>query len=343
MREISTASLFTGGFASFKYMLDRLCIKHSVEFCCELMKPQRDCYELNYGKPKEWFVDITESNFSKYFGKIDLLQASPVCKSWSMAGNRKGLDSDDGMLMYKTIEAIASIQPKVFIVENSASLMSVNNGRDWDLILQQFNKLKGYTISYGKMNEKNYGIPQNRNRLFIVGFRASTYSFNFPSSIPLKLCTKDLLEDNVSEKYNISETMLKGFKAHAKRHKERGNGFGMKVMDVNRVCGAISTKCGTRATDPFVDRNQFNKGARERITKLTPREQARIMGDTEDKFKFGNFSDSKLSEFIGNAIGLGTMEHLLKSILKEYEATEFRDPIKQSLDPMEPVEEKRLF
>jgi len=334
---LKVASLFTGGFGSFAYTLRELGIEHKTLFGCELLKPQRECYNLNYGEPDEWFYDITKADFSKYHGKIDILQASPVCKSYSMAGNRRGLASDDGLLMDKTIQALAIIQPKVFIVENSASLTSVNKGMDWKLILQQFNKLEGYTISWGKMNERNYGIPQNRNRLFIIGFRAKTYKFHFPERNPLELCTADLLEKDVPQKYDLSDRMLEGFRVHAERHKSKGGGFAMKVLDTSGVCKAITTKCGNRATDPFIKRDNG------KIRRLTPREQARIMGDLEDKFKFGNFSNTKLSEFIGNAIGLGTMRALLKDIIEVYNQTDFNNPIVQTIEPIKPIVQGSLF
>jgi DNA (cytosine-5)-methyltransferase 1 len=246
--------LFTGGYGSFTFAVKKIGIDYINEFGCELMAPQIECYDKNHGSPKKWFVDITKTDFSEYFGKIDMLQGSPVCKSYSMAGQREGLDSSDGMLMDETIRAIAEIQPETFIIENSASLTSVNGGADWDLILKQFNKLEGYTISWGKMNEKDYGIPQNRNRLFIIGFRAKISQFNFPHKQKLKLALIDLLEQHVPKKYFLSMKMLNGFKAHKERHDGKGNGFGMKLTDPNGICGAVSTKCGNRQTDPFIDR-----------------------------------------------------------------------------------------
>jgi len=187
------------------------------------------------------------------------------------------------------------------------------------------------------MNERNYGIPQNRNRLFIIGFRAKTYKFNFPEKIPLKLCTADLLEKDVPKKYDLSDRMLEGFRVHRERYKSKGGGFGMKVLDTSGVCKAITTKCGNRATDPYIKRDNG------KVRRLTPREQARIMGDIEDKFQFGSFSNTKLSEFIGNAIGLGTMRALLKDIIEVYNQTDFSEPVMQTIEPIKPRVQESLF
>lgn len=102
------------------------------------------------------------------------------------------------------------------------------------------NSINSY-LNYQVLNAKDYGIPQNRERVFIVGFK-NNQTFNFPKKQELKLKLKDLLESNVDEKYYLSERSLKGLLNHKEKHKEKGNGFGANILDINTI---VSNTLGT--------------------------------------------------------------------------------------------------
>jgi len=206
---LKVATAFSGGFGSVEFALKYLNIKHEVVFACEWMKAQRESYILNHGEPtSKFYKDIRDLDGTKYKGKIDYYHLSPPCQEYSMAGNRGGADTDKGQLMFQAIKSIDEVQPKMFSVENVRGLLSSNNGEDWKNILKDFNSLKGYTISWGIMNAKEQGTPQNRERVFIVGFRGQGAKMSFPKRVPLKYVLKDLLEDEVDEKYFLSHKML---------------------------------------------------------------------------------------------------------------------------------------
>jgi len=225
------ASTFSGGYGSFIFALKYASIEYDELFACEIEKAQRASYILNHGEPQKFYSDILKLDAKKYRGLIDLLWQSPSCKQYSPAGQRNGLNHEDGMLMDESIRIVAEAQPRMFIIENSRGLLSVNGGRDWKAVLKAFNALGNYTISWGLMNAKEQGTPQNRDRVFIVGVRANTTTFSFPRKVELQHCLNNFLEEKVSKKYFLSMKMLKGFMVHKGRHKAKGNGFGFSVAN----------------------------------------------------------------------------------------------------------------
>ena len=366
---LKVATAFSGGFGSVEFALKYLDIKHEVVFACEWMKPQRESYVLNHGEPtSNFYEDIRTLDGTKYKGEIDYYHLSPPCQSYSLAGSRGGAADERGGLMFAAIKSIDEVQPKMFSVENVKGLLSSNGGEDWKNIIRDFKSLKGYTISWGVMNAKEQGTPQNRERVFIVGFRGQAPQFSFPPKKELDVFLYHLLEDYVDEKYFLSEKMMNCFTVHKNRHDARGNGFGIKPKTrYEKVAGTISTKAGTRTTDNFikelvqigtvgneaktglfmvepkkinfyvVPRGGNSGGWRELnvspaitssswaynnfinykclIRRLTPRECARVQGDFKDMFKFGKASDTKLYEFIGNAMDINTTKNLIARML----------------------------
>ena len=251
---LKVATAFSGGFGSVELALKYLDIPHEVLFACEWMKPQRESYILNHGEPtSNFYEDIRTLDGTKYKGEIDYYHLSPPCQSYSLAGSRGGAADERGGLMFEAIKSIDQVQPKMFSVENVKGLLSSNNGEDWKNIIRDFKSLKGYTISWGVMNAKEQGTPQNRERVFIVGFRGQAPQFSFPPRKELDVFLYHLLEDYVDDKYFLSEKMMKGFIAHKNRHDGKGNGFGMSPKTrESKIAGAISTKAGNRATDNFI-------------------------------------------------------------------------------------------
>ena len=248
---LKVATAFSGGFGSVEFSLKYENTPHEVIFAIEWMKPQRECYTLNHGTPRDGiYEDIVQFYGKKYKGEIDLFHLSPPCQSFSMAGKREGLDSDKGNLMFEALRAIDEVQPKMFTVENVASLTSSNGGEDWNEILKAFRSLPGYTISYGKMNAKHYNGIQNRDRLFIVGFRATCVEMSFPSRVERQYRLADFLEDDVDEKYYLSEKMIKGFI----KKMDEGSPFKLKPLTRESLYSPTITaryhKCAI--TDPFL-------------------------------------------------------------------------------------------
>ncbi|XRG77022.1 DNA (cytosine-5-)-methyltransferase [Rossellomorea sp. GAMAL-10_SWC] len=148
------------------------------------------------------FLDGTQ-----YRDNIDLFVGGSPCQSFSLVGKRRGLQDTRGTLFYEYARLISEIQPKVFIYENVKGLLGHEGGNTWATMQQVFDDLN-YEWEYEVLNAKNYGIPQNRERLFVVGFRKDLVlkeKFEFPKSKPLEKIMKDFLLDNVSGKYYLNK------------------------------------------------------------------------------------------------------------------------------------------
>ena len=146
------------------------------------------------------FLDGTE-----YKDKVDLFVGGSPCQSFSLVGKQRGLEDTRGTLFYEYARLVKEIRPKVFIYENVRAILSNDEGRTWETIQDVFTNLD-YSWSYQILNAKDYGIPQNRERVFVVGFRNDLKlkkPFVFPAPIELKSYMKDFLLDNVSGKYYL--------------------------------------------------------------------------------------------------------------------------------------------
>ena len=394
------ASAFSGGFGSQIFALKYLNIEYEEVFAVEYMKPQKESYISNHGEPtSNFYEDIKEFKGTKYKGEIDYFHLSPPCQSYSMAGSRGGAADDRGGLMFEAIRAIDEVQPKMFTVENVRGLLSSNNGEDWKAILKDFKSLKGYTISWGIMNAKEQGTPQNRERVFIVGFRANCMLFDFPQKQQLKYKLFDLLEDDVDEKYFIKD--ISKYSMHSQGNKvceddvfqtvnagthgysngyvdlkqignidtKGHNSLWGRVYDTNGIAPTQNAKGGGAGakTGLFQIKSNTKRGyevakdgdgislsrptsttrrgrvgksvaqtldtsssqgvlLKSNIRRLTPRECARVQGDFKDMFKLNGFSDTKLYEFIGNAMDISTTKNLISKMLDFLEKIELNEP-----------------
>jgi len=165
-------------------------------------------YLANYKLGEEnfhWNVAFLDGH--QYEGKVDLFVGGSPCQSFSLVGKQRGLEDTRGTLFYEYARLIDEIKPKVFIYENVRAVISHDNGRTWKKMQEVFNEL-GYTFSWAILNAKDYGIPQNRERLFVVGFRNDiglVFPFKFPDPIPLKKNMKDFLIDNAPGGYFLPQ------------------------------------------------------------------------------------------------------------------------------------------
>lgn len=173
----------------------------------------RQSYMANYEIDKKdfhWNVSFLEGKH--YEGKVDLFVGGSPCQSFSLVGKQRGLDDTRGTLFYEYARLIQEIRPKVFIYENVRAVLSNDNGNTWETMQKVFTDLD-YTWTSAVLNAKDYGIPQNRERVFVVGFRNDLKllsSFKMPKPMPLNGVTmKNFLIDNVSGKYYLPEKGVK--------------------------------------------------------------------------------------------------------------------------------------
>lgn len=163
-------------------------------------------YFANYEiKEDSWYEDIRFIN-GKRFKNIDFFVGGSPCQSFSIIGKRAGLEDARGTLFYEYARLVKEIQPKVFIYENVPGMLMHDKGNTWKVIKEIFESLN-YSISYQILNSKDYGIPQDRRRLFVVGTKRKS-DFRFPKAQPLNQTMFDYLEANVEAKYYLGK---KGF------------------------------------------------------------------------------------------------------------------------------------
>lgn len=206
-------SLFSG-IGAFEKALDRLGINYELVGFSEIDKYAVKSYCAIHNVPESMNLgDITKIDEQALPKNIDLVTYGFPCQDISLAGKQKGLFHEDGSqtrsgLFFEALRIIEATQPRVAIAENVKNLTSKKFSEQFKIVLDSLEKA-GYNNYWQVLNAKDYGIPQNRERVFIVSIRKDldNYSFQFPQGFPLELRLKDLLEEEVEEKYFIQKEM----------------------------------------------------------------------------------------------------------------------------------------
>ena len=235
MLKIST---FCSGIGSPEVALKNLGIEHEIVLTAEIDKYARETYLANH-YTKKMVNDMTEPDYigDEYYS--DLNVSGLPCQSFSLAGKRLGELDPRGLLFFDFLRYVKNQNPKYFIIENVKGLLSDNNGetfRNWIQLLGQSENGNTfmfphedslmYNLHWQVLNTKDYGLPQNRERVFLVGIRNDLpNTFVFPKGIPLKLRLKDILEDIVDEKYYLSEKMVNYLQVNNKSNGGRSLDF----------------------------------------------------------------------------------------------------------------------
>lgn len=206
---------------ALKELDQELNVQHEIVFGCEIDKYARQTYLANF-KTTQMFEDMTKSDILQHYS--DLFIGGIPCQAFSLAGKRLGELDPRGLLFYNFYDYVKTQQPKVFIIENVKGLLSDQDGRtfqNWlDLLggsvnthYNMFNHEDSleYNLHWTVLNSKDFGVPQNRERVFIVGIRKDLpNTFRFPVGKPLTIRLKDILEPVVDEKYYLSDKMVEG-------------------------------------------------------------------------------------------------------------------------------------
>ena len=207
-QKIRIGTLFSG-IGAVEHALERLGLNHEIVFAGDIDPFVKKSYFANHEIPeKNWHDDVTQFSAKKYKYKIDILVGGSPCQSFSMVGKRAGLKDTRGTLFYDFARVINECRPKVFIFENVRGLLSHDEGKTWRVIQDVFHSL-GYSINSQTLNSKDYGIPQHRERIFVVGFRKKKTDFDFPGAIPLDSRMQDFLEDYTDSKYYLGTKGVK--------------------------------------------------------------------------------------------------------------------------------------
>jgi len=197
---IRVGTLFSG-IGAVEHALGRLNLKTKIVFAGDIDPHVKKSYFSNYKiQESNWHDDVQEFDATPYRRKVDLVVGGSPCQSFSLVGKRAGLEDTRGTLFYHFARVIDECQPKVFIYENVRGLMNHDGGRTWQVVQEVFDSL-GYSIHHSMLNSRNYGIPQNRERIFVIGFRNPKEKFAFPEPVELQLTMRDLLNDTTDSHY----------------------------------------------------------------------------------------------------------------------------------------------
>ncbi len=304
------------GYGSQSIALRNLGIEHEVVAISEIDKYAIQAYEAIHG-PVLNLGDISKID-PKDIPQHDLFTYSFPCQDLSVAGKQAGLGKGTRSgLLYECEKIIEYCRPKYLLLENVKNLVGKKFKADFDKWLEYLEGL-GYANYWQVLNAKNYGVQQNRERIFVVSILGEHEPYEFPKPIPLDRCIADILEDEADEKYYLSKEIQKRFKITNQSENIIGTtkpdfrtiGQRDLVYDKNGIMGALV------ATD-YKQPKQIL--CEHRVRKLTPRECFRLMGMRDDdinKIQAAGISNTQQYKMAGNSIVVDVLEAIFKNLFR---------------------------
>ncbi len=315
-----------GGFRMAMQNLGGRCV-----FSSEWDAQAQKTYMLNYGEVP--FGDITLEETKSYIpDNFDILCAGFPCQAFSLAGKRRGFEETRGTLFFDVAEIIRRKRPKAFFLENVKGLLIHDKGNTIKTILKVLRDDLDYYVPEPQIvNAMNFGVPQHRERVYIVGFRKdmNVTDFTYPEPTDTTKTFADIKEkDVVPSKYYLSTQYIKTLVAHKERHAAKGNGFGYEIIADDGVSNAIVVGGMGRERNLVVDKRlkDFTPTTRikgevnhDGIRRMTPREWARLQG-FPDNFIIGVADASAYKQF-GNSVAVPAIQATAEQILKRIKLT----------------------
>jgi DNA (cytosine-5)-methyltransferase 1 len=312
-----------GGFRIAMQSLGGKCV-----FTSEWDKEAQKTYRANFGEVP--FGDITKDQTKRFIPDgFDVLCAGFPCQAFSIAGKRGGFEDTRGTLFFDVAEIIKRKQPKAFFLENVKGLRNHDKGKTLGTILNVLRNDLGYYVPEPQiMNAKDFGVPQNRERIFIVGFRADLGigDFEYPKPTNQNATFEDVKEKRpVSVKYYLSDTYLNTLINHKKRHESKGNGFGYEIIPDDGtanavVCGGMGRERNLVYDDRIEDFTPVTKIKgevnRQGIRKMTPREWARLQGFPDNYII--PVADASAYKQFGNSVAVPAIKATAKQIINRF-------------------------
>lgn len=306
---IKLLSLFSG-IGAFEKALENIGIDYELVNYCEIDKSASRSYSLihNVDESKN-LKDVTKVDTSMFPNDIDLITYGFPCQDISIAGKRKGFKDEQGNttrsgLFFEALRIIEDTKPKIAIAENVKALTGKKFKREFQTVLDSLSEA-GYNSYWKVLNAKNYGVPQNRERVFIVSIRKDIdrffFSFNFPVPKVLDRNIEDYLEKNVSSYYDVTQPSM------IKRLKQG------RLKVINDLCNTITTKQVRCPNSGVIDKGDG------KYRYLTEKECFRLMGfDGEDcdLLKQNGISITQIYKLAGNSIVVDVLEELFNYIYK---------------------------
>ena len=296
-------------------------------FVSEWDENAKKTYHANFHDDSEIAGDITAIN-EKDIPDFDICLAGFPCQAFSIAGRKKGFDDNfkgqtRGTLFFDVVRICAEKKPKVIFCENVKGLTIHDHGRTFKVIVGALREL-GYTVFYKLLNSKDFGVPQNRERIYIVAFRndIAPGEFVFPEGTDSTKTIRDIMEDApIPSKYYLSDVYMQTLINHKKRHESKGNGFGYEIRNLDGIAGTLVCGGMGRERNLIIDNREHDttptthiKGKinEDGIRKMTPREWARLQG-FPDSFKFV-LADVHLYKQFGNSVTVPVIKAIATKI-----------------------------
>lgn len=311
-----------GGFRMAFQELGGECV-----FSSEWDEQAQKTYYANYGEVP--FGDITKESTKNFIPEnFDILCAGFPCQAFSLAGKRRGFEETRGTLFFDVAEILRRRQPKAIFLENVKGLAIHDKGRTLRVILDTLNEV-GYVVPDPQIvNAMYFGVPQHRERIYIVGFRKDLgirkEDFTYPEQKEVTKHFIDIREENpVPAKYYLSTQYWNTLEAHKARHAAKGNGFGYEIIPDDGVANAIVVGGMGRERNLVIDTRQTDLTPTTNITgtvntmgirKMTPREWARLQGYPDD-FRIVVADASAYKQF-GNSVAVPAIKATAQELLK---------------------------
>ena len=300
-------------------------------FSSEIDPYAKRTYEVNFGEVP--FGDITKIEECDV-PEHDVLVGGFPCQAFSIAGKRMGFEETRGTLFFDIARIIDAKRPRSFFLENVKGLKNHRGGETLRVILKILREDLGYTVPDPQiLNAKYFGVPQNRERVFIVGFRdqADADSFAYPKQQKVAAVLADILEvGSVDVKYYLSQRYLDSIREHRRRHEELGHGFGYEIIQPSGIANAIVVGGMGRERNLIIDHklkdrtpttNIKGEVNSENVRRMTPREWARLQGFPDDFLI--PVSDAQAYKQFGNSVAVPaikmTAKRLIESLTHEEE------------------------
>ena len=276
---IRIADLFAG-IGGTRIGCERAAASHGFRTECVFTSESdfacRETYNSYFGYTKinEDITSLKDKDIKK-IPSHDILLAGFPCQAFSHAGHKRGFDDTRGTLFFDILKVLKVKKPKMFLLENVGNLRGHDNGRTLKIMLKKLRALDYNVPEPEILNAKDFGLPQNRKRIFLVGFKKKRLNFNYPKKMNIKTKVSDILEKGRPQKqYIISPKLWKSHKERKDRNKEKGWGFGCSEVKKNapytRTLSARYYKDGSEIL--------IYRGEEKEPRKLTPRECANLQG-----------------------------------------------------------------
>lgn len=275
-------------------------------FTSEWDKHAGETYKANFGDAP--LGDITQIH-ERDLPKHDVLLAGFPCQPFSHAGLKKGFDDTRGTLFFDIARILKSKRPSVVLLENVKGFANHDKGNTFRVVKRTLEDL-GYVVHNKVLNAKDFGVPQNRERIYIVAIRNNLRgadAYEFPTAPMTRTRLGDILERNVDEKYTISDKLWAGHQRRLKEHRAKGNGFGYSLFtEESSYTSTISARYYKDGSEILISQ----KGKNPR--KVTPREAARLQGFPES-FEIP-VSDAQAYRQFGNSVAVPVVTAIAESL-----------------------------